>query len=125
MKKSIASAIIVAAILAGIAITNQTAATQPKPSLQREVLILQADQTTFYLSDGMGHVAWAQSELFVVRSHGSSGAPAYPTYLYGDARQVSGRTNTIVWLAPTLADLRSAGWRLVSTDAKTYTLEKP
>lgn len=126
MKKSIAcTAIIIAAILAGVVITGQTAATQPR--LQREVLILQADQNTFYLNDGMGHGAWALSELFVVNSHGSSGAPAYPTYTYGDVLNVSGRTNTIVPLAQTLADLRSTGWRLVlvSTDSKTYTLEKP
>lgn len=125
MKKSIASAIIIAAILAGVAITNQTAATQPKPSLQRDVLILQADQLTLYASDGMGNISWGQTEFFVVRSHGSSGAPVYPTYLYGDALKVSGHTNTIVPLAQALADLRSTGWRLVSADAKTYTLEKP
>lgn len=126
MKKSIAcTAIIVAAILAGIAITGQTAATQPRTHLQRDVLILQADQITFYMNNGLGHYAWAKSEFFVVKSHGSSGAPSYPTYTYGDVLNVSGRTNTIVWLAQTLADLRSAGWRLVSADEKTYTLEKP
>lgn len=119
MKKSIAYIAIIVAILAGVA------ATQPRQHRQREVLILQADQFTLYANDGMGHITWGQTEFFVVRSHGSSGAPVYPTYSYGDVNNVSGRTNTIIWLAQTLADLRSTGWRLVSANEKTYTLEKP
>lgn len=125
MKKiSACTAIVIVAAILGIA------ATQPRQHWQRDVLILQADQIVYYMNDGLGHTAWVKSEFFVVKAHGSSGAPSYPTYTYGDVRNVSGRTNTIIPLAQALADLKADGWRLVGVAGETYgggtyTLERP
>lgn len=111
--------ILVASILLGAWLLTDHS--QADPRRQREVVILQAQQDSIQVGDGLGHYAWTWDQLVVVRGNSSSNAPTFPTFIFGDAVKVTGQTNTVVPLAQALADLLSQGYRIETSGGVPFT----